>query len=382
MKKIAICTLFHHNYNYGGILQAYALSHVIKCLGNDVKIVDYDDKVNTNPVYPTICSRLSQYTMTEIIKKISSIVVSKANGSVKSKLQARISLFNEFIEQYFEKTSLVGDADVENLARNFDVFVCGSDQVWNPNSLTKLYLLDFNLPTRVKRVSYAASISRNALSDREKSIMVPAINKFDHVSVREITAENILKKLGVKNISTVLDPTLLLSSQDWDNVSCARIIQEPYVLVYSFSECKFSSQLIKVYQKRGIGVYFIPFAKQEYNKFDSKRNGMKPLFDIGPSEFLSLFKYAEAIYTDSFHGTVFSIIYQKNVVVYERDGNGHTSKNSRLHDLLSTFGMNECMKYETDCDILPSIVDYDVVYGTINKLRRASLEWLQQAINE
>lgn len=380
-KKVATCTLFHHNYNYGGILQAYALQNAIEKIGFESYVVDYNDKVCINPIYPTLLSRLSQYSVTEILSKVKEILLSKTHKGLNHKLKKRISLFDSFISKNIKTTETVDDCNFKSISDRFDAFVCGSDQVWNPNAVKKLYLLSLPINSKAIKISYAASISRNALSNNEMRIMLPAIAQFDAVSVREQTGAQILKKCGVANVKTVLDPTMLLSKYDWSIVTANRLIDNPYILVYSFSDCPFKEDLVVYYKTQGIEVYYIPFAKQEYNSFDGKTQ-MKPIFDVGPAEFLSLIKYADFVYTDSFHGSVFSILFERDFAVYERDGKGKTSKNSRMYDLLSSFRLsNRLIKTEFE-EIASTPINYAEINAILEAMRKDSCQWLYNVLNK
>ena len=292
-------------------------------------------------------------------------------------LKGRFDLFDTFIAEHLLRTRWQTKTDRKNWGNVFDVIVCGSDQIWNPNIIDDVYT---GTGTGIKkRVSYAASIGRGYISEYEAAYMVPRINEMDYVSVREESAKNILKEAGVtKDIEVVVDPTLLLDQNEWNPIVAKRIIDEPYVFVYSFSDCKFKKQIMEKYHKRGIRVVFIPFAERVWNKYDVN-SPMEPLYDVGPSEFLSLVKYADVVFTDSFHGMVFSIIFNKPFYVYERNKGGKTSMNSRIYDLLSAFNLKNRML----TDNLPNVdlcVDYGITNRRLDVMRRDSLLWLEKAI--
>lgn len=382
MKRVAICTLFYKNYNYGGILQCFALGKVLERMGCFPEVISYDDSVCKNPIYPTYLSRCSQYTTREIILKIKDMISAKAHGNVDKQLGQRFALFKQFIANNIKCTKRITDENLEELASLYDVFISGSDQVWNPNAIRKLYLLDFSKDTDFRRISYAASISRSKLSEHEKNIMIPAISKFDHISVREKTAKHILKDVISNDVSVVLDPTMLLDSCVWSQYASKPLITRPYVLVYGFSKFQFEDFVINHYAKKGFDVVFIPFAKQEYNSYDCK-SSMRPMWSVGPAEFLSLIKNAQMIFTDSFHGTVFSILFNKSFAVYERDNkNNKTSKNSRLYDLLETLRMSKCLIKDIGDIAYLKDISYKESKEILEGLRTKSYNWLYDSIFE
>lgn len=375
--KIAICTLFHKNYNYGGILQAYALQQVLKNIGFDSDIIRFDNEKSINPIYPTLVSRLAQYSIFEIVDKVWEIIRAKFDVRIKAKLKKRISLYEQFVNKCTNTSDIYNDTNINDIASQYDILISGSDQVWNPNSTNNLFLQNFD--TKNRRVSYAASISRNQLSQSEKKVLIPALARFDYISVREKTAKELLRReLPDKDIEIVCDPTLMLSPSQWDTIASKRIIDKPYILIYAFSKCKYIDDIVMYCKKNNLECYYIPYAKHAPNSFD-ETYPITPLFDIGPSEFVSLIKNSEGVVTDSFHGTVFSIIYGKNFFVYERDGKkGKTSKNSRIYDLLSTFNIeNALIKKDIDWSCK---IDYSKVKPILTDLQNASLNWLKSAV--
>ena len=173
MKRVAICTLFHKNYNYGGILQGLALQNVLRDMGLDAYLVTYNDKINKNPIYTTLLSRCTQYSFIEIYCKIKEMLTATIHSEIKAKIKPRIELFDKFISNNFHVTDLYSDDSLSLLEKEFDVIISGSDQVWNPNAVRKLYLQDFSVSNGTKKIAYAASISRNRLSNKEAKIMIP-----------------------------------------------------------------------------------------------------------------------------------------------------------------------------------------------------------------
>lgn len=380
MRKAAICTLFHRNYNYGGILQCFALYKVIEEMGCQPTAIAL--RKCKNPIYPSLLSRCRQYSFSEIVSKLFEKFNEKAHPKVKKILSERFKLFEKFIVENIESTYSITDDNLNDLGNMFDVIISGSDQVWNPNAVTKVFLQDFNVKSSCKKISYAASISRNSLSKREKRIMIPAISMFNAVSVREKTAKIILDEENICNVKVVLDPTLLFNSNQWKKYVAPPMCKKPYVLIYSFSTFPYEKEVLDKYTKEGIDVLYIPYAKQRYNYFDTKSR-MKPVWNVGPSEFLSLIKNANMVYTDSFHGTVFSIIFKCDFAVYERDTEKqNTSKNSRLYDLLETFELkNRLVKSYSDIKKLSSI-DYTPINKKLEECREHSIKWLNDAINK
>lgn len=381
--KIAIATIFRGNHNYGGMLQAYALQRKIKDLvpkSYEVKTLNYQSA--HNPLYPSLLSRCRQYSLTQIIEKFMMTRIERKTYLIADKLKVRHELFNQFSSEYISQSTLYNVDDIDKIAQDFDVLICGSDQIWNPNVINRVLLGDLGSNNQMHLISYAASIGRTILSDYEKGYYIPRLNKFEKISVRENSAKKILDELNIEQtVDVVLDPTMLLEYGDWNRITSERLIEVPYVLLYSFSDCRLKHQLVEYYKKMGLKVFYIPYAKQKYNTFDGKCK-MIPLWDIGPREFLSLIKYANVVYTDSFHGTVFSILFNKEFYVYNRNkGNSRTSMNSRIYDLLKTLGLETQLLTNKGFDFSNrQKIEYDTVNRVIKKYRNASLDWLKNAL--
>lgn len=382
MKDVAILTKYYRNYNYGGMLQGYALYSVVKSMGYSVDIISYDVRNNANSVYPSIVLQTKQYGLGVAIPKVAEKVIAKGKFFIKDILEERVELFDKFEADIEADTDLYNDDSINNLKKEYKVFVSGSDQIWNPNAVRNLYLQTF-LSEPYRKISYAASIGRDSFSDYEAGVMIPAISRFGAIGVREKTAQKLLEHYLSQPITTVLDPTLLLSIEDWQKVSTKRLVNEKYVLVYFFSD---SLEVRRTAQKfcedRGLELIFIPYAKQEYNLSDSKGPGRR-MTEVGPREFVSLVKNADFVFTDSFHGAVFSLIHQVPFAVFERNKSGHVSMNSRLYDLLDLFQEKDRLVNIKDFDKVDELfsINAEQIKKIISAHREQSLKFLSDSIH-
>ena len=380
MKDVAILTKYYKNYNYGGMLQGYALHKVVQNLGYSCDIISYNVGENKNPVYSNLLQQCKQYG----IKPASGKVIEKCTGKmkflIKDILDIRRQKFDEFMNETNSNTEVFNDSNLTRLNDEYKYFISGSDQVWNPNAVRLLYLQGFVDDTKT-RIAYAASFGRDNLSEFEANKMIPYIKKFNYLGIREKTGTELLKKYIDNHIETVLDPTMLLTQNEWDSVSSKQIVNEDYAIFYFFSNSynvrKKSEEFCK---KNNLKMVLIPYAKQEYNFYDSKGESIR-INDIGPKEFVSMIKYAKYVFTDSFHGAVFSIIYNKPFVVFERNKKGHVSMNSRLYDLLDTFELKDRLinDYENLNDV--GEIDYSYVNIILDKEKNKSLSFLKKSLN-
>ena len=379
--KIGILTLFFGNDNWGGVLQGYALKTYLELnySGTKVDIINYHP--GSNIIYTSRFKQALQYSPVEILSKV--VHFKKRRGQKYEKLNARKKLFEQFRKEYTTNDNIYYDDDISKLAEEYDCLICGSDQIWNPN-VGKAGFFLCGAEQKCKKISYAASIARNDLSKHEAEIMIPLIRQFDSVSVREKTAKKIIEKYndGSFPVTEVLDPALMLTSEQWKKILPSKKQVEPYALCFFFSDSLvYRKEIEKICSKKGLKIKFIPYAKG-YIKSDDYGEAER-LYDVGPVEFIKLFEGAEYIFTDSFHGAAFSINFNKPFIVFERDKNTKVSKNSRLYDLLEKFELSE--RLIRNLTSLPALTEQKIDYCNVNlmleKYRKYSQCFLDTALS-
>lgn len=385
MKKIAILTLFHRNYNWGGVLQGYALRRKIisiyESIDEEVSVDILKYHSNYNIIYPTKLSQLTQYTVIEIIKKlfskIADLISQKRDTTIQSNLLQRKKVFDKFTETYTTNNKLYDDERLKNISGDYFAIISGSDQVWNPNVARKGFFQS-DIDGNCIKISYAASIARNSLSKRELSVMVPLIDRFDSISVRENSAKKILDKYVKKNICEVIDPTFLITKEEWGKLlNPPEEKREKYALVFFFSDSlKYREKLGAICEQKNMKIKFIPHTNG-YRKND-ELGRCERFYTAGPLDFLELVRDAEYVFTDSFHGAVFSIIFQKKFFVFKRDKEGRISKNTRLIDLLNKFELenrlvNSVFELEEKID---NKIDYNLVKEKLEIYTKESEKFL------
>ena len=346
-KKIGILT-YHACYNYGACLQAYALQQTINKIAGSCEIIDYQSNRLININHPF--SKVPKHPK-EIIK-----------------------LFNDFINNTLVLSPRCSnDEDVIRQSKQYNCIVCGSDQTWNLDPSiryeTPLYYLNFK--KEQKRVSYATSFGSwvNFFPTREKELL-PWIQQFEHLSMREKSGVEMLKSRGI-DCEWVLDPTLLLSSNEYDLIARERLIPEPYVLLFSWNGAKEAVEMAKLVSKKlGCKAYYIvPPPRAMFCGIERK-------LDIGPKEFLSLIKYAEFVVSNSFHGTVFSIIYKKHFISPIKD-----VVDPRRASLMQQLGLENHLMTPCKLDLNTIFTtDFRIVDERLKTLREHSQSYLYNAI--
>lgn len=336
--RIGILT-FNKVRNYGGMLQAYALQEYIKSLSDtyDVyHIVSKQPRIKMTP--KNILLRLM---------RLPSIV--------------RYKKFEKLINYYNGEYC---DANAEELNNEFDVFISGSDQVWNvTNGLDGLFYQKF--VTNAKKISYAASIGISSIPDALKADVKNALESFDSILVRENTAKQILSEiLARKNIAQVLDPVFLLSREQWSRMCGERIEKKPYIFVYGTqmtAELKEAAyRLADLYNLNICSVFRMKHTKT----LD---------YAIGPLEFVNYVKNAEFVVTTSFHCTAFSVIFEKKLIEIL-----HSSTGSRASDLLEFFGIKEDCIYRSE----KNFKDYSWEYKGLQEKLISATEQSKELLHE
>lgn len=372
--KIGIVS-FQNAINYGATLQIYALQTQLEKLGHEVNIINYFSEAieNSNRLKrtPKIYRGAKFRTLKMIYSRIKIIYTKK-------QWEKKYYLFQAFMDNRLHKT--VPIYNNENLneyvsRNNIEVLICGSDQIWNPNitgGLDDIYFL--NIKQDIKKISYAASCgSINVLKGRESEFFL-LINNLDGVSVREQELSDYITSNSKIENKVVLDPTLLLKKEEY-NLLVKESINEKYVLIYLKQE---NSELIKIAKiiakKHALKIKLICD-----NKFFKFSNDIEYLTAISPEDFLGYFKEAQFIATNSFHGTAFSIIYEKQFITVP-----HKSVGSRMIGLLETLDLKNNIIYKSKelKEGNYSEIDYKKIKPKLNSLIDSSQEFLHKINSE
>ena len=258
---------------------------------------------------------------------------------------------------------------------DYDIIVCGSDQIWNPDYNIPSFFLNFT--NSAKKVVYAASIGKSTLTNRQKVIYGKLMSGLDFISVREESAKQLLGTYIQKEIEVVLDPTLLLSPFEWRKLTIKPQKSEEYIFCYFLELNKDKvaviNKLAKLHNKK---IVFIPCLHNEYNSLENNIEGM-PLVGIGPSEFLGLIDNSNVIITDSFHASVFSILFNKPFWVLGRKS-GNYNMNTRIEMLLKIFHIEERL-VDTEKILNCSIDQSNYNYNNIEEMKKLSLDFLYRS---
>lgn len=360
---------FHCAKNYGAILQAYSLQSILLRYSDNILIADYRPQFLVLPYVPQFKKMcISSLSKKYQLKNLRYIFISilqyyYLGGNIK------LSRYERFTSQYLRVQTF--DVKVSNCQ---SVIILGSDQIWNPRltNWDKTYFFS-NYPKRnAKVISYAASIGNDHSTQEELDFLRENIKNVDCISVREETAQRVLSAICDKPITTVLDPTLLLKSTD---IEMQRLISDNkygrYILLYQMSDdpntLKICRHISKLLNLKIVEVLAYPFGRHNLNLH-------KHISTAGPEEFVTLFAHAQYVVTSSFHGTAFSLIFNKQFVTV-----AHPTAGSRQRDLLARIGLSD--RVVSSVDELPvDDIDYSVINARLDAERRKSLDFLEKAL--
>lgn len=385
--KIGIITLYYNNLNYGGSLQAYALCKIIKSEGYQVEQISYE-RIKKNDKLE-FKRQLKFLNMNSILNRTflnaKKIVYYRLNKKVALELKGRKELFYFFLTNQINHSKIYTSKNINQAVNSYDIFICGSDQIWNQNGRDPAYFLDF-VPQKTPKISYAASIGKKTLKKKQIDYMVPKIKRLDYISVREEDAKDILKKNIDKKIKVVVDPTLLLTQNDWNKIAVSTTVKSPYIFVYLLGNNKKQRKTIKEIGKiLNLKIAFLPYIHFNYEPMDEDFADIN-LFDIGPEEFIGLIKNAEMVITDSFHGCVFSIIYHKKFWALKRHKDTEKENmNSRLYSLFSKLDLKERLLEDhtkLNMEKLIQEIKYDQVDKKLELLRNDSLKFIKDTLKK
>ena len=356
--------------NYGSILQTYATQKVLEKLGCDSEVINYIQLEETGGKTITTNCHIENKGWKSKLKRMAYLIIQQPNVTHMHKK------FAQFRKKYLKQTQKEYHT-LEELKQDLpkaDVYCTGSDQVWakiGAKSYDEAYFLAF-VPEGKRCISYAASLGKSKIDEELEKKLPQLLQKYETILVRENTAEEMIRKQGFQNVKQVLDPTLLLNQEEWSKLAEKNKLEnKEYILVYQLHHNKQMEDYLRKLKKHTK----LPI----YRVHPSFYYGMKPgkfLYLPTPGQYISYIKNAKYIVTDSFHGTVFSLIFHKNFVDILP---GETS--TRIESILKLVGQEErIIKDFNNFDWLNHQIDYEKITPILEKEREISLQDFQQAL--
>lgn len=387
-KTIGILTLQNSN-NYGAMYQSYALSRYLENLGHNVFILDYE-MTRDNADFSDYLKHPISFFQKLLYRKeqlLGGFFNKKDSIPTIDRKKDFVAIFDDFRKKHLKITPKEYNYEkLLNACPKADIYVCGSDQVWAADFLftSPAFLLGF-VPKEAKRVSYAASFGKNRIESYLEHIFTKYINQFDAVSVREKSGVDIVNQYADYEASHVLDPTLLLNKEDYTEIIDYSLIPDkPYIFVYKLNQSKKLSDWIdecisKIAKEQNLSV--IAVSTNFLYPFDEKWNELHPT----PGQMLGLIEKSALTITNSFHGTVFSIILQTKILSMARD-KYKDKQNVRMEELMTNLGLEELycepfLDVQKVCEKLNYKYEYKNVFSKLEDFRETSEDFLEKSIS-
>ena len=368
MKKVGVLTM-HRVLNYGSALQTYATQCVIERMGYNCEIIDYK--------YPNKFQfeRGEPYSPLSLKSRI-------AKAFWLNKRWRKFNRFESFYKRYLHLSRFYEDQNsIRENPPAYDIYLTGSDQVWNPR-FTKgdtIFLLDFVIGG--KKISYASSFACSKLEKQFVDKYKPLLQGYSNISVREDGGKKVIKDLLDIDVPVVLDPTLLLSADDWSRLlgqeHSHKYKKRKYILVYMLDYAFDPTSIIyNVIQKLQNDTSFEIIS---IGNLDKKLANCKTIDEASPLEFVQLFKYAACVVTSSFHGTAFAVNFGNPLFSI---ANVNTNKDDRQVSLLKLLGLSNCIiTQDTDINNIELVKNKTVEAAQKLAFQRSkSLDYLENAL--
>lgn len=361
MKKIRLIT-FHTPKNYGAVLQAFSLMKYLENFSDDVKVIDYNTP-HLRSLYPIVPKFSGVRSFIRCILSMPSCPMKKN----------KYKKFDDFISENFNLTERFESTDkLYKYDWKDEIFVTGSDQVFNPRRIEderRAFYLDF-VPENRQRFSYAASFGCDKIPAEKNDEIKGYLSQFDIISVREVSGQKIVKEIIEKTPELVLDPVFLHDKKFWKQYA---VIPENangnYALYYRLMPNKKKDRLAKkIAEEKGVKLIVITdgFCRRFKNWIVMK--------NIGPKEFLGLYKNSGYVITDSFHGAAFSIIFKKNFLFID----SNSSTNGRGLNLIESAGIKDSAY--VDSYNVKNEIDYAKVFERIKPMIGSSKKYLENIL--
>lgn len=358
----------HHVYNHGAYLQAYALITYLKSIGHDAEIINYRPDYLSQHFKLTTCNpRFSHiglkwlYILAKLPQRLLSL--------------SRKKVFDKFYQKYLPTTQIEYNnlKELQASPPIADCYIAGSDQIWNTtfrNGTDQAFYLNFG-DKRTNRISYAASFATTKLKPGTEIFIKNALNNFNRISVREESGVVILNQLGFSG-EIVVDPVFLLPSNHWSELATNAGERFNYILVYDFEQSDELKNITKRLAKKfNLKIFSVgPFRLKYANK---------NFINYGPETFIALIKNARFVISNSFHGTAFALIFNKDFFIVNRaDG-----LNIRMHDISNRYGLHSRI---VDSSTSDEQLFRDIDYAQTNTLLASDIskskQFLQNSINK
>ena len=388
MKKIAVVSCYFQK-NYGSALQALATQKILDELGVENVTLNYsgiEKQIKKKKYFFYMKKMLSPQV---VIGKMGYIKVRLRKKLSKSQLAKNLRLRDASIkkfEKHFRLSKTFSDfQEISDYVSDFDAVLVGSDQLWLPSNLDADYYTLNWVPDKVKRISYATSFGVPEIPKKYYPMAKHFLERIDHLSVREQTGAKIVKDICGLDAKVICDPTMMLTSQQWMDIQQKEPLykKNKYIFCYFLGDNPEQREFVKKLKElTGYDIVSI-LHLNVYVKSDEHYADYTP-YDVDSAGFINYIRNAEYVCTDSFHASVFSILYKRKFFTFRRFKASYSLQtNNRIDTLLDSLSLRDrlLMNDADPSEYKDKEIDYDSVESKIEALREINMKFLKNAVD-
>jgi len=384
IKKIGLVIRYVKNHNnYGSSLQNFAILSQIRKLGYGCEIIQYRKRVPLCKKVWMVVQMLRIGAYHDQLRDLKAKISKKMRKKYAANIAIRSFAVNHFKNEKIEPFVKVYDG-FENLCKgslNYASVIVGSDQLWTPMSLYNKYFNLLFVADEVPKISYGTSFGVSQIHKLQAKQFGEFLDRFSFISVRELSGKKIVETVSSKTAKVVLDPTMLLTCEEWGKeIEYSKVeITEPYIFCYLLGANPNVRRAINELKKRtGLKIITIRHT-DEYVAEDENFGDIAP-YDVSPLDFVKYISKAKYVCTDSFHGSVFSILFHRQFITFYRyPPEQKGSRNSRIDSLFELFGLKNRIYVNNIYDTIQSEILYEAIDSKLSKLREDSLQYLRNS---
>lgn len=382
MSKLGLCVRYDCD-NFGSMLQIFATEKVIEKYSWEYEIIRYDKKT-TAFILRNLTRIFNPYFVKGKFMALSKKIGLKKYPEVDEENTIRIKAIGKYREKYIGPYSPVykGYSSLVSGTKSYDAIMVGSDQLWTPAGIKSYFYNLLFVPDNVRKISFATSFGVKEVPASQMALTKEYLNRIDFLSVRELSGAALVKALTDRDCVVALDPTLLFTREEWEQFfPVKQIITERYIFAYFLGESESHRDLVEELSKEtGCKIVTCPFM-DAFVERDLTFGNIK-LFHVDPVDFLNLIREAEFICTDSFHGSVFSILNHKKFLTFDRYSDSiRKSKNTRIDSLFNQLGIEDRHYKNTgSLSTIKNSINYELIDLKLQKLRKKTNDFLCEAL--
>ncbi len=378
---IGLCIKYFHE-NYGGMLQAYATTQVLEEKNIPYELIRYEKKKSLLIVIKSLPRLLNRVLLNDKYEAFQKKLCLKKHPDFAKNDVLRMMAFIRFRDLHFTRLSSVykGYSELCSSATFYDAVITGSDQLWSPAGLTtNFYNLQF-VPDHIRKISYASSFGVKNIPWYQKKRTADFLKRIEFISMRENRGSEIVKELTGRDVPVVLDPVFMFDAKQWSRMIPVKIkYQKPYIFAYFLGKNQEHRRAVNELSL-GTGYEIVTLRHLDQYIQEDETFGDYAPYDVEPSDFLNFIRGAEYVCTDSFHGSVFSIILKKQFIIFNRyiEQSKH-SKNSRIDTLCKNLGLQDRRYKGQTVAQMKRPIDYQKVEDKLLRLKKETEKYFNNA---